>query len=108
MKLPFPQWTLNSNAKVYYVNRNEYNELEEVEVFNGRVNHVQKTKQILNAQRELIMLSGLVVIPGDLNIDITNDKKPLYVELNNSKQRVMQVNKPNNPDGSIFSTELYF
>lgn len=108
MKLPFPSWTLNANAKIYTIEIDKYGEETMTEFFNGRVNHVQKTKQILNAERQLITLSGWVVIPGDIYLPSTNPSVPLYIVGDGLEKRVYSTNKPSNPDGSVFSTELFF
>lgn len=108
IKLPFPLWTLNADAIVYTVETNKQSEPIKTKLFEGRVNHVKKTKQMLNANRELIMISGWLVIPGDIHrVDMGLDT-PLYVEVAGIVKRVQIVNMPDNPDGSIYSTELYF
>lgn len=108
MKLPFPMWTLNTEAKIYTIEVDKYGEETMTEFFNGRVNHVQKTKQVLNAERQLISLSGWVVIPGDIYLPSINPDTPLYIAVGGLEKRVYSTNKPSNPDGSVFSTELYF
>lgn len=111
MKLPFPFWTLNANAVVYKSELSKYSEPIKIEFFNGRVNHIKKTKQVLNAQRELIQLSGSVIIPGDI-YDLPTGQLPLdmtiYVSVGGLEKRIFSVSKPDNPDGSVFSTELSF
>ena len=57
----------------------------------------------MNAERQLITLSGKVVIEGDIC-----PSKPFegYVLINNTKKAIYNLEKPLNPDGSVFSTEL--
>lgn len=91
MKLPYPMWTLNANATVFTSALNGDGEPVKTELFSGRVNYVKKTKQILNANRELIMLNGWVVIPGDISSIKSSHNVTFYVAVCGLDQRVMMV-----------------
>lgn len=105
-KLPFPEFTLNTQVEIYYVAHNENNAETKTSVFNGLARYDRKTKTSMNAQRELITYTGLVVLKG--YIDIPTDKRICVLISGDSVERkVGNVNQPTNPDGSIFSTELF-
>lgn len=102
MKLPFPDWILVTPVKVFQETQGE-NGLEEQLIFNGKCCHDDKTKQVLDAERRLVVLAGKVIIKGDINPgkDITG-----YVMLGEKKNTIFRVARPYNPDGTVFSTEL--
>ena len=64
--------------------------------------YTDKSKQILNAERQLITLSGKVVIEGSIYDELFQG----YVKINGVKKKIYSIERPLNPDGSIFSTEL--
>lgn len=108
MKLPFPMHILNADIKVYSEELSEDGEPVLTVFFDGRAQYVMKSRQVLNAQRELVMLTGWVVIPGDITeVADVSEETPLFVEVKGIKKRVFSVNKPDNPDGTVFSTELF-
>lgn len=99
MKLPFPDFLLNTPIEVYKTELGEDGPKEE-KIFEGKCIYTDKTKQIMTADKQLITLTGKVVIKGDM------DLKEGYVIVNNTKKIIYSTEKPINPDGSIFSTEL--
>lgn len=106
-KLPFPDWTLTTSVKISKVKLSEDGEPVPTDVlFEGKARYDEKSKQLLNANRELVLISGTVVCKGDLSNDVNTGKEPLLVLVNGIEKRVMSVNRPKNPDGSVFSTEL--
>ncbi len=103
LKLPFPKWLANTPVAVFYEGTNQDGDYIEEKVFDGKCIYTNKSKQIMNAEKQLITLSGKVVIEGD----VCHSKHfKGYILINNSKKAVYSVEKPLNPDGSIFSTEL--
>ena len=104
MKLPFPMWTLNTPVRVLQIGHNEDNAEVETVLFDGKARYDRKTRQVMNAQRELVQISGTVVCVGD--IAFTNTE-PVYVEVDGEKKRVAFTNKPHNPDESIYSSEFF-
>ena len=105
MKLPFPMWTLTSNVVVYQTIRNDEGENVKHKLFKGPCRYDKKSRTTMNAQREIIELSGLIVCPDDI-LTSADKRHPLLVEVNGEEKRVYDTNQPDNPDGSIFSTEL--
>ena len=104
MKLPFPMWTLNATVKVVVIGYNEDNAPTETILYSGKARYDRKSRQIMNAQRELINISGMVVCVGDIAFDRT---QTVHVEVDGAMMRVVQTNKPANPDGSTYSTEFF-
>lgn len=99
MKLPFPDFLLNTPVEVWATKLGEDGP-EEEKIFEGKCIYTDKTKQVMTAEKQLITLTGKVVIKGALDI------KEGYVIVNETKKIIYSVEKPINPDGSIFSTEL--
>ena len=99
MKLPFPDFLLNTPVEVCATKLGEDGP-EEEKIFEGKCIYTDKTKQVMTAEKQLITLTGKVVIKGALDI------KEGYVIVNETKKIIYSVEKPINPDGSIFSTEL--
>ncbi|MCC3668041.1 hypothetical protein [Terrisporobacter mayombei] len=102
LKLPFPKWLANIPIEVWFEGINTDGDLEENIIFNGKCIYTDKSKQILNAERQLITLSGKVVIEGSIYDELFQG----YVKINGVKKKIYSIERPLNPDGSIFSTEL--
>lgn len=103
LKLPFPKWLTNTPIEVWYEGTNQDGDHIEEKIFEGKCIYTNKSKQIMSADRQLITLSGKVVIEGDI---CPSKEFKGYILINNSKKVVYSLEKPLNPDGSIFSTEL--
>jgi len=103
MKLPFPKWTLTKEVKICSIVNDENNKPTQNVIFEGKARYDKKSKQILNAQRELVMIRGVIVCEGDIAIPFD---KSVLVLIDGQEKNVVRVNKPDNPDGSVFSTEL--
>lgn len=99
MKLPFPDFLLNTPVRIYKTELGE-DGTEEKKIFEGKCIYTDKTKQVMTAEKQLITLTGKVTIKGTLDI------KEGYVVVNNTKKNIYSIERPLNPDGSIFSTEL--
>lgn len=102
MKLPFPKWLLNTDIEVYYEGTNEDGDYVEENIYSGKCIYTDKSKQIMDANRQLITLSGKAVIKGS----IYSNPIEGYVIVNGIKKKIYSTERPLNPDGSIFSTEL--
>ena len=103
LKLPFPKWLTNTPIEVWYEGTNQDGDHIEEKIFEGKCIYTNKSKQIMSADRQLITLSGKVVIEGDI---CPSKEFKGSILINNSKKVVYSLEKPLNPDGSIFSTEL--
>lgn len=99
MKLPFPKFLANTPITVYKTELGEDGE-EEVQIFDGQCIYTDKSKQIMTAEKQLVTLCGKAVIEG--NIDISEG----YVRKDGVKKKIFSIERPLNPDGSVFSTEL--
>ena len=103
-KIPFPKWSLVTPMKIYQTYINEDGEPIEELLFDGKVNYSEKSKQVMNADRQLITLTGKVICMGDIAPQHPTIEG--YIEVNGIKKNIHRVSRPRNPDGSIFSTEL--
>lgn len=102
LKLPFPKWLVNTPIEVWISETNTDGDYEEKKLFEGKCIYTDKSRQVLNAERQLIQLSGKAVIEGT----IYNGPFEGYVKVGGIKKKIYSIEKPLNPDGTIFSTEL--
>lgn len=102
LKLPFPRFQAKTDIKVVSTALGEDGE-EETLLYEGKCIYTDKTKQVMNAERQLITLSGKAVIEGDINPGKIIQG---FIEVNNTKKKIYGAERPLNPDGSVFSTEL--
>ncbi|WP_244832957.1 hypothetical protein [Clostridium sp. BJN0001] len=99
MKLPFPRFLANTSITVFKTELGEDGE-EETRVFDGKCIYTDKTRQVMTAERQLVTLCGKVVIEGDIPI------KEGYIKKDGVNKKIFSIERPLNPDGSVFSTEL--
>lgn len=102
LKLPFPTWLANTPIEVWFEGTNSDGDYEEKKIFDGKCIYTDKSRQVLNAERQLITLSGKAVIEGS----IYDGPFEGYVIVSGVKKKIYSTERPLNPDGSIFSTEL--
>lgn len=102
MKLPFPYFLANTYVEVWFCSVDSDGEYQEEIIYSGKCIYTDKTKQILDAERRLVTLSGTVTVPGRISQNIIEG----YVKINGMKKAIYSSNCPLNPDGTVFSTEL--
>lgn len=102
LKLPFPKWLANTHVEVFYEGTNSDGDYVEDSIHKGKCIYTDKSRQVLNAERQLILLSGKAVIEGS----IYEGSFEGYVIVSGVKKKIYSIERPLNPDGSIFSTEL--
>lgn len=102
MRLPFPDWCLVTDIKVFVEVPGE-DGVTEVKIFDGKCNFSEKSKTTLNEQRQVVELSGKALFKGDI---YPGQLIKGYIDLGGVKKTIYRSRKPRNPDGSIFSTEL--
>ena len=102
LKLPFPKWLANTPIEVWFEETNTDGDYEEKKIFEGNCIYTDKSKQVINAERQLITLSGKAVIEGSIYDSLFEG----YIKINGVKKKIYSIERPLNPDGSIFSTEL--
>ena len=88
LKLPFPKFLANTFIEVWIEGTNADGDYEEKKLFEGKCIYTDKAKQILNAERQLITLSGKAVIEGS----IYNGPFEGYVIVNKIKKSIQKVN----------------
>lgn len=102
-KLPFPMWILKTPIKVYQTEMSEDGEPVEELIFDGLCCLDEKSRQVLDAERRLVRLSGKVILEGDI---LPGKLIQGFVEIGEDKRTIFRSARPRNPDGSVFSTEL--
>ncbi|MGG4397239.1 hypothetical protein ABEX25_23320 [Paenibacillus thiaminolyticus] len=103
MRFPFPRWNQVTPVKVYQTELSEDGEPVEELLFDGLAFYDEKSRQVLNAERQLVQLSGLIIIEGDINPGKLIEG---YVLIDGDRKVIYRTKRPRNPDGSVFSTEL--
>lgn len=103
MKFPFPKWNANTPVKVYQTTIDNRGIPTEEVIYEGKAIYDEKQRQVLDAERRLILLSGKVIIKGDI---APGKKISGYVEIDGDTKAIYAALRPRNPDGSVFSTEL--
>lgn len=103
MKFPFPSWNQVTPVKVYQTDLSEDGEPVEELLFDGLCFYDEKSRQVLDAERRLVLLSGLIVIEGDIRPGQTIEG---FVLIGEEQKNIFRTRRPRNPDGSVFSTEL--
>jgi len=103
MKFPFPKWLPKIPVRVYWEGTDSDGEYREELIYDGLAFLDEKSRQVLDAERRLVMLSGLVIIEGDIY-----PGKPIqgYVVVNGQHKAIHSTLRPRNPDGTVYSTEL--
>lgn len=101
-KLPFPKWLANTAIEVWFEGTNVDGDYEEKIIFEGKCIYTDKSRQILDSERQLITLSGKAVIEGT----IYDEQFEGYVKVSGVKKKIYSIERPLNPDGTIFSTEF--
>lgn len=103
LKLPFPDFLANTSIEAFQMGTNTDGEYEEVKIYEGKCIYTDKSKQVLNSEKQLVTLSGRATIKGDINpVKVIEG----YVIVNGAKKNIYNTERPLNPDGSVFSTEV--
>lgn len=68
-------------------------------------NYQDKAKTVLTAEKKLVQVSGVALIPGDIAPDLPTLSGGT-VEINGVKRDIAQGIKARNPDGTVNFTEL--
>ncbi|GKV55975.1 hypothetical protein NCCP2222_19220 [Sporosarcina sp. NCCP-2222] len=102
-KLPFPRWILNTPVTVCKTEMSEDGEPVETLIFDGLASYDEKQRQVMNAERQLVLLSGKVIIEGDI---LPGKVIEGIVKIGDIEKKIYGAQRPRNPDGSVFSTEL--
>ena len=103
LKLPFPKFLAKTPVKVFDTEINQDGEPEETILFDGKCIYTDKSKTIVDAEKRLITLTGKVVIEGDIN---PGEIIKGHVKIGNNKKIIYSSERPLNPDGTVFSTEI--
>ncbi|BFH60745.1 hypothetical protein [Paenibacillus azoreducens] len=103
MRFPFPRWNQVTPVQVYQTDLSEDGEPVEDLIYDKKCFYDEKSRQVLNAERQLVQLSGLIIIEGDINPGKTIEG---YVLISGERKTIYKAKRPRNPDGSVFSTEL--
>lgn len=102
--IPFPDWELTDNVKVYQTHDTEDQGPQETLIYDGMCKYDETQRQVFNADSKLVGISGSIVIKGEV-VTIDNDKFEGYVTVNNIKKEIYSFSKPKIM-GCVFSTEI--
>lgn len=105
-RLPFPKWLLTVPVKVYLTELNEDGKLVPELVYEGKCSLSERGRQVLDAERRLVQLSGKVILEGDIAPGRDNIQGYVLLLGGDTKRQIFRFSRPRNPDGSVFSTEL--
>lgn len=103
MKFPFPKWNQVTPVKVYQTGTTKFGEPFEDLIFDGLAFYDEKQRQVMTAERQLVLLSGKIIIEGDILPGQTIEG---FVKIGDIEKKIYGAQRPRNPDGSVFSTEL--
>jgi len=103
MRFPFPRWNQVTPVQVFQTEMSEDGEPIEELLYDKKCFYDEKSRQVMTAERQLVLLSGLIVIEGDIAPGKTIEG---YVVINGERKNIYRAKRPRNPDGSVFSTEL--
>lgn len=103
MRFPFPRWNQVTPVKVYQTVLGRTGQTETL-LHDGKCFYDERSRQVMTAERQLVLLSGLIVIEGDIAPGQQTFEG--YVMICGERKVVYRVKRPRNPDGSVFSTEL--
>lgn len=104
MRFPFPRWNQVTPVQVYRTELNEDGEPQETLLHDGNCFYDERSRQVMTAEKQLVLLSGLIIIEGDIAPVYTSFEG--YVMVGGERKVIYRVKRPRNPDGSVFSTEL--
>lgn len=104
MRFPFPKWNQVTPVKVYLTELSEDGEPVEELLHDDKCFYDERSRQVMTAERQLVLLSGLIIIEGDIAPDRSSFEG--YVIVSGERKNIYRVKRPRNPDGSVFSTEL--
>ncbi|WP_026887720.1 hypothetical protein [Clostridium beijerinckii] len=100
--MKYPKFLYNKTVKVTGIKLGEDGE-ETFPIYEGQCTYNEESKDIYNADKQLITLSGSIVIAGDI---YPNNVIKGYVEVDGTKKTIVRTSRPKTPDGTVFSTEL--
>ena len=102
MRFPFPTWTQVTPVMVYQTEQGRHGEVETL-IYDDKCFYDERSRQVLDAERRLVLLSGLIIIEGDINPGKVIEG---YVLIGDERKIIYRAKRPRNPDGTVFSTEL--
>ncbi|MEK4512863.1 hypothetical protein [Paenibacillus sp. FSL K6-2524] len=102
MRFPFPRWNQVTPVKVYQTEQGRTGEKETL-IYDKKCFYDEKSRQVMDAERRLVLLSGLILIEGDINPGVLIEG---YVIIDGERKNIYRAKRPRNPDGTVFSTEL--
>lgn len=106
-KIPFPDWLANTD---YFLALNESGISEDGEPIksvekDGKCIFSEKAKRIVDSEGKEIILSGKVIIKGDVAPSLKTISDGA-ITINNKKFEIHTGSRPRNPDGTIHSTHF--
>lgn len=106
-KLPFPDWLAKTEYSLVLNNQGISEDGEPIEKVEnkGKCIFSEKSKRIIDNEGKQIILSGKVIIKGDIAPSLKNVSDGIIV-INDREYEIYTGARPRNPDGTIHSTQL--
>ena len=103
-----PAWACNARITVMlFDGKNANGEETYREVYSGKCNYSEKSKAVLDSQKRQVLLSGTVLISGDIapESDLSGE---VEISVGNSKlkRRILQGSRARNLDATVNYTQL--
>ncbi len=73
-------------------------------LYKGKCIVVNKTKNVMDAEKHIIRLEGTIILDGDILPGVTISSGVAH--LNGWEWKIYRCYKPQNPDGTVHHTEL--
>lgn len=107
MKYPklVPDRVCNTDVTVYQTGGlNRDGSKKQTVIFEGKCFHTEKSRQKLNAEKQLITLSGEALFSGDISPDTAVIEG--YAKIGDKEYVIYGSEKAKNPDGTVNFTRL--
>jgi len=100
---PFPDWLLTTDIEIHQEVKNENGGKDKTLIFEGKCIYDESSKQVVDANRQIITLNGSIICKGDI---YPSKQIQGYVLINGSKKTIYQSRRIKDPLGNIYSTEI--
>lgn len=104
VRLKFPKFLATTAVMLEAEVRGE-DGITKVVLFSGKAIVDERAHTVRNKERQQINMNGKVIIEGDI---LPGEEIKGYLTFNGQERTIVSTQRPRNPDGSVFSTEIGF